>query len=173
MGLCRIFNTILMTHRTQLGGRNHLMVPALQGLLRCLFTSYSPADSTSLASDQSSVVGEPHAAAYARLLTTISDPTVSAVSRGRSRRHGLLLNDATKKARSIAGQHLQYLLMDYCKSQLHGTLRPAVKAALAPGLAAVLHVIPPDVLRTINAAMDPSARSIFKALYDELRRTGR
>lgn len=171
MGLCRTFRTVLTTHRKKLGGRNHLVIPALQSLLRCLFIPYSPPDSSPVPESQTSALGESHAAAYGRLLTMICDPTVSAVSRSskpHSRRPAL--NDETKTARSIAGQHLQYLLMDYCKSQLKGILPPALKTALTPGLYAILDVVTPEVLRTINAAMDPSSRSIFKALYDQHRR---
>ncbi len=189
-GLCRIFSNMLVMHRIKLGGRYHLILPALQGLLRCLFIPYSnnhnhnAANSTVANNAQSSPpaatstpVGAADAAAYARLLTTICDPTVSAVTRrhrsSKNGRYGLSLNDETKKARGIAGQHLQYLAMEYCKYQLREYLRPEFKSALTPGLYAVLDVLTPEVMRTMNAAMDSSSRSIFKALYDDYRRQGR
>lgn len=166
LGLCRMFSLILAVHRMKLGGRYHLVVPALQGLLRCLFVSYPTSNATSTAGEHVSGLGNAHAAAYARLLTTICDPTVSAVTRsGKASRRGL--TDETKKARSIAGQHLQYVIMEYCTCQLMGRLQPEVKAALASGLYAIVDVMPHEVMRTMNEAMDPSSRSIFKALYEE------
>ena len=173
MSFCKILNTLLNVHRTKLGGRYHLIIPALQSLLHCLFSSYTRNNVFLETADQADCgLGVAHTAAYGRLLTTICEPSVSAVTRHKKQaRHGL--NDETKKARNIAGQHLQYLIMDYCDNQLKGRLRPDMKAALTPGLHAVLDVMSPDVMRTINAAMDSSSRSLFKALYEDYRRSGR
>ena len=180
LSLCKLFNSMLVVHRMKLGGRYHLIIPALQCLLQCLFVSYRQNEASLQPMSQSGGgLGETHAAAYGRLLTTICDPTVSAVTRVKKRaragaqQHGLL-NDETKKARNIAGQHLQYLIMEYCSQQLKGRLKqPGMKAALTPGLYAILDVMSQDVMRTINAAMDSSSRSIFKALYEDYRRSGR
>lgn len=157
---------VLVLHRVRLGGRYHLVVAALQGLLRCLFVSYPTSSTTWIASESVSALGEAHAAAYGRLLSTICDPTVSAVTRpGKASRRGL--TDETKKARRMAGQHVQYVVMEYCHCQLMGRLQPAMKAALAPGLYAMFDVMSHEVMRTMNEAMDSSCRSIFKALYEE------
>lgn len=173
LGMCRLFGTLLAAHRKKLGGRYHLVVPALQGLLELLFLPYAtrtPLIGPPLTGEAS--VGKAHAAAYARLLTTLCSPTVSAVTRSWTNNKRQELNDETKKARSIAGQHLPYLIMDYCTCQLKGRLLPEVKTALNPGLYAVLDVVQPEVMRTMNAAMDSSSRSIFKALYEEYKRLG-
>lgn len=116
-------------------------------------------------------LGKAHAAAYARLLTTLCSPTVSAVAKSRNNTRQDL-NDETKKARSIAGQHLPYVIMDYCTCQLKGRLLPEVRTALGPGLYAVLDVMQPELMRTMNAAMDSTSRSVFKALYEQYRRLG-
>jgi nucleolar pre-ribosomal-associated protein 2 len=170
--LCQLFHRLLVVHRTKLGGRYHLILPALQSLLRCLFISYRKNEGSIRTMSESYALDEAHAAAYGRLLTTICHPTASAVRRPRKRSQPAL-NDDTKKARSIAGQHLQYLMMEYCACQLHGRLKPEMKAALTPGLHAVFDVMSPDVMRTIHAAMGSSSQSIFKALYEEYRRSGR
>lgn len=138
-GLCRIFSSMLISHRLKLGGRYHLILPALQGLLRCLFrpypslpnnstpklSSFSSSSASSPSTSKSSIISFPHASLYSRLLTTLCSPTVSAVT-ARPRSYSSLshssLNDETKKARSIAGQHLQYLIMEYCTCQLWGHL---------------------------------------------------
>lgn len=171
-GLCRIFNSILAIHRAKLGGRYHLVLPALRGLLQCLFIPYKKAEASSLSFNQESAIGEAHATAYSRLLTMICDPSVSAVTWSR-KRDGRELNDETKKARSIAGQHLQYLIMEYCDWQLKARLPTEVKRLLTPGIYAVFNVLSQDVMRTMNAAMNPSSRSIFKVLYGDYQRFGR
>ncbi len=165
---------MLAIHRKKLGGRYHLIVPALQGLLRLLFIPYVT-NSASLEQRSAGVfsLGVTHAAAYARLLTMLCSPTVSAVSRSRKHNSRQELNDETKKARSIAGQHLPYLIMEFCTYQLKERLLPEAKAVLNPGLYAVLDVMQPEVTRTMNAAMDSASRSIFKALYEEYRRFSR
>lgn len=166
IGLCRLFGTLLATHRAKIGGRYHLVVLTLQALLRCLFIPYQ--SNETLASELS-VFGESHAAAYGRILNMICDPTVSSVTRSRKRPR-LELNDQTKKARSMAGQHLPYLIMEFCGYQLQGRLQPGMRAVLNAGLYAVLAVIPPDMMRTMNVAMDSSSRSVFKALYSDYRK---
>lgn len=172
LGLCKLFNCLLVIHRMRLGGRYHLIISALQSLLQNLFVSYRKIEASIRTISPPFSLGEAHAAAYGRLLTTICDPTVSAVTRPRKRSwHDL--NDETKKARNIAGQHLQYLIMDYCNNQLKGRLNPDMKAALTPGLYAIFDVMSQEVMRTINAAMDSSSQSIFKALYEDYRRSGR
>lgn len=172
--LCRLFSTVLLLHRRKLGGRYHLIVRALQSLLRCLFVPYSKPETQSKDPEQSKKdlhLDAEHAAAFARILTTLCDPTLSSVSRSkRSSRDEL--NDELKKARSIAGQHLQYLIEEFCECQLAGRLSAEMKAALNPGLYAVFAVMPQEVMRNVNAAMTSSSRSMFKALYDEYKRFG-
>ena len=169
LGLCKLFSTILAVHRAKLGGRYHLILQALQGLLQCLFIPYK---GNGAAKGEATVLGEVHAAAFSKLLTTICEPSVSAVS-GSKRISRLELNDETKKAKSIAGRHLHYFIMEYCSLQLKGRLLPEVKAKLAPGLYSVLKVISEEVMKTMNAAMDSSSRSVFKALYGEFKRACR
>lgn len=177
--LCRLYGTVLATHRAKIGGRYHLVVPALQGLMRCLFRPHgrNGVSAAVLAlppwlCGREPILEESHAASFVRLLTTTCDPTVSSLARSktRSRRE---LNDDTKNARCIAGQHLPYIIMVYCQCQLKGRLLPTMKAALTPGLYAVFDVMSQDTIRTLNAAMDSSSRAIFKALYDDYRRFGR
>jgi nucleolar pre-ribosomal-associated protein 2 len=68
---------------------------------------------------------------------------------------------------------MQYLVMEYARCQLQGQLPPEVKTALMPGLYAVLDVMPQDLMRGMNAAMDSSSRAIFKGLYEDYQRFGR
>ena len=169
IGLCRLFGTILAVHRAKIGGRYHLVLLTLQALLRCLFVSYQ--ENGEVENDLQ-IFGEAHAAAYSRILSMICDPTVSSVTRSRNRSR-LELNDETKKARGIAGHHLPYLIMDFCGYQLTGRLLPGMRTALSTGLYAVLAVMPANVMRTMNAAMDSSSRSVFKELYKDYQGFGK
>ena len=174
LSLCRLFKTTLVMHRQRLGGRYHLIIRALQCLLRCLFTPYQTLQDNQTSAEENMVYagyGEAQAVAYADLLTSLCDPTVSAVSRSRqtSRQE---LNDETQKARSIAGQHLQYVVEEFCICQLEGRLVPEMRMALSLGLWAIFDVMSQGVMRNLNAAMGAASRSVFKALYDEYRRSG-
>ena len=168
---------MLAGHRSKLGGRYHLVVLALQGMLRCLFTSYASVTDKNKQLPRppwlkdTKLEGE-HATAYARLLTSICDPTVSAVTRSKTRARQEL-NDETKKARSIAGQHLQYLIMEFCQCQLQGRMDPEVRRGLNPGLYAIFDAMSQDLMRTLDSALDAPGRAIFKMVYDDYRRFGR
>ncbi|KAL8875953.1 MAG: hypothetical protein Q9198_005766, partial [Flavoplaca austrocitrina] len=82
------------------------------------------------------------------------------------------LNDPTKIAKSMAGQHLHYLIMTYCDYQLSGRLTQEVREKLRPGIWAVLDVISQETMRVMNAGMDKTGRAVWKGLYAEWRRDG-
>ncbi|KAL4900942.1 hypothetical protein BDW74DRAFT_88970 [Aspergillus multicolor] len=179
--LCRLMGLLLGLHRQKLGGRFHLIIPAMQRLIHCLFAR----------ARKRGVLGKPdmtqgkqpywlsqlsaaHAVHYTRLLTSLCDPTVFAVSRptpGNAGYEGL--TDQTKKAKQIAGQYLHYLIMDYAQSSLRSTLPADVKAALLPGLYSVLDVMSRDTMRALSAGLDISGRAMFKALYDDYMKFGK
>ncbi|KAL3467980.1 Urb2/Npa2 family-domain-containing protein [Aspergillus heterothallicus] len=181
--LCQLLGLLLGLHRQKLGGRFHLILPPMQRLLDCLFARTKKRTSCLAKSDTGSSEQPPHwlsqldathAAHFTRLLTSLCDPTVSAVSRPTA--HGAShegLTDQTKKAKRVAGQYLQYLIMDYAKSTLRSTLSPDVKSALLPGLYSALDVMSREGMRALNAGLDISGRAVFKALYDDYMRFGR
>jgi hypothetical protein len=180
--LCSLTSVLLTRFRKRLGGRYHLLLPVLQGLLRCLFRPIpTPASSKQpqihhhqppwLTNSDTEPLTAKSATQYTRLLTSLCDPTASSVKHSRSPSAGL--TDDTKKAKSIAGQYMQYLVMEYARCQLQGQLLPEVKAALMPGLYTVLDVMSRDLMRGMNAAMDSSSRAIFKGLYEDYQRFGR
>jgi hypothetical protein len=179
--LCSLTSILLTRFRKRLGGRYHLLLPVFQGLLRCLFRPIPiPASSKQpqirhhqppwLLISTTEPLTSKSATQYTRLLTSLCDPTASSVS---SSRHRTPLTDDTKKAKSMAGQYMQYLVMEYARCQLQGQLPAEVKTALMPGLYAVLDVMPRDLMRGMNAAMDSSSRAIFKGLYEDYQHFGR
>ncbi|EEH36195.2 hypothetical protein PAAG_00518 [Paracoccidioides lutzii Pb01] len=177
---CHLLRLLFGQYRQKISGRFHLILPVMQRLLRLLFTPSSrPQKSSSRfqsttppwADDIKTLHQPSNATQFSRLLTTLCDPTVSAVQRGHRPNSGL--TDNTKKVKSLAGQHLQYLVMEYAMCQLRGQLAPEVKAALVPGLYAVLDVMSKETMRGMNAAMDSSSRAVFKGLYDDYVRFGK
>jgi nucleolar pre-ribosomal-associated protein 2 len=114
------------------------------------------------------------AQAYARLLSQVCDPShlsvTSSSSRGSEQQD---LTPAVLIAKKSAGQHMAYILIHYIQCQLEFTLLPDIKQALMPGLYAVLTISSKEVLRMVNAAIDPQGLVLWKALYDDYRRFGR
>ena len=170
VGLSRLSATTFDYHRPKLGGRYHLILPALQSLLRPLFVPF-----TLVATSRhiSSAFNATHANAYARLLTTLCEPSPSAVAH-QKHRHKATLNDETKRAKDLAGQHLHYLVMTYCDCQLNGKLAAeGMKEALEPGLWAVLGCMGEEIKQTVNAGMDSRGRAVWKKLYEDWKKFGR
>lgn len=192
--LCRVTGTLFSLHRQKLGGRFHLILPVMQRLLNCLFFSGKGNKTNSAKTRHRSIneknknkyppwlspLSPPNAVHFTRLLTSLCDPTMSAVSRPTHHQQSLFgmgmqegLTDQTKKAKRIAGQYLQYLIMEYAQCCLRGSLAPEVKAAVLPGLYAVMDVMPKDTMRALNAGLDVSGRAVFKGLYDDYVRFGK
>ncbi|KAL4806688.1 Urb2/Npa2 family-domain-containing protein [Aspergillus unguis] len=180
--LCRLMGLLLGIHRQKLGGRSHLILRAMKQLLGCLFARTRKRSNRLAKPDQGrgqqapwlSQLSAMHATHFTRLLTSLCDPTVSAVSRPTPSGAGHEgLTDQTKKAKQIAGQYLQYLIQDYAQNSLRSALHPDVKAALLPGLYSVLDVMSRDTMRALNGALDISGRAMFKTLYDDYMKFGK
>ena len=186
--LTGIIAILLNRFRRRLQSRYHLLLPCLQNLLQCLyfpgteiiesrkqqnehqleFLDHLPSWLTST----SQPLSPASAAKFSRLLTSICDPTASAAARISSNTSEL--NDATKKARSIAGQYMRYLIMEYAYCTLSGqTGSPAVTARLMPGLYACLDCMPRELVGCMNDAMDPSSRAVFKGLWEDYGKFGK
>jgi nucleolar pre-ribosomal-associated protein 2 len=176
--LCRLTGLLFSLYRQKIGGRFHLVVPVMQHLLSCFFLPNRKRKRAS----QSTVQRPPwlarldasHAVHFTRLLTSLCDPTVSAVSRPTQAGPGHeALTDQTKKAKRIAGQNLQHLVSAYAQWSLHSPLDAETKAALLPGLYAVLDVMSRETKRSLNASLDASGRAIFKTLHDDYVKFGK
>jgi len=181
--LCSLLGLLLSRNRKRLGGRYHLVIPALQGLLKCLF--FAGTASTAVSQTKSQVLfirslpswlrsskeplGPKSAEHFTRLLTTICDPSVSSTRRRKSNE----LKDETKKVKSLAGQYIQYLIMEYCRCSLHGRIPSSSKEKLMPGLFAMLDVMDREMMRGMNGAMDSNGRAVWKGLYQDWERFGR
>ena len=187
--ICALLGSILSRFRRRLADRHHLLLPVLQGLLKCFFfpgtTASRSRQTTASAFSVAFVEDLPSwlkaseqplpsssAAKLSRLLSTICNPTVSAARSSRKHTQNEL-NDEVKHVKALAGQHMQYLVMEYARCSLDGEIRSEVKEKLMPGMYTVLDAMSRDVMRGMNAAMDPSSRAIFKTLYDDWTRYGK
>lgn len=177
--LCRLLGTVLGLQRIKIGGRYHMVNIAMFRLLGCLFARSRKRSRSGRPQPSFSQpfwlapLGVSHATHYTRLLTTLCDPTLSAVLRPQPGASREALIDETKKAKSIAGQYLKYVVMEYAQCSLRGALLPDVKAALMPGLYAVLDVMSKETLRSLNSGLDASSRAVFKSLYDDYVKFGK
>jgi nucleolar pre-ribosomal-associated protein 2 len=178
--LCRLVGVLFVLYRQKLGGRFHLILPAIQRLLTCLFTPNRKRKAgarTKPTQSQPPWLGslnDSHAVHFTRLLISLCEPTVSAVSKSSQSSTGHeALTDQTKKAKRVAGQHLQYLIIEYTQCTLRGTMNSEIKTALLPGLYAVLDVMSRDTMKALNASLDASGRAVFKTLYDDYVKFGK
>ncbi|KAK4190380.1 nucleolar pre-ribosomal-associated protein 2 [Podospora australis] len=154
--LCSLIEAIIKRHRQRLDGHFHLLITALQSLLRLLLTS----------SSLSPIVWESHAKTYSRLLTLICEPTVASVSRAKTTG----LDSEKNRARRYAGQYMYFVLMQYIKLQLtecasSSSLPHGVREALEKGIYSIVRITTEDSLKIMNESMDPSGRVVFKELY--------
>ncbi|EXJ57839.1 uncharacterized protein A1O5_12397 [Cladophialophora psammophila CBS 110553] len=187
--ICIVIGAILGRHRRRLTDRYHLLLPILQCLLRCLFwpghkalESQRGATANAINAFGMSLPKWLHESAeplplssaeqFSRLLSSICNPTVAA-ARSSSKGGHNELNDAVNRARKLAGQHMQYLIMEYCRCVLDGQISPSMKDHLLPGMYRIMDALDRDVMRAMNAGLDPSSRTIFKGLYDSWTQFGR
>ena len=175
--LCHLLQAILTSHRLKLEGHFHLVVQSMESLLRCLFTPlpFSNATSSKFFSPPpwlpttSAQLNTRHAAAFTRLLTLICNPSVSSVTRSQHN----ALTSATDKAKRMAGQHMQYVLMAYIRLQLEMKMTPAVREQLIPGIYAIFDTTTPELRRAINEGMDGSGQAVFRNLYADYTKFGK
>lgn len=180
--LCRLVEVVIKRHRLRLEGHFHLLVTALQALLRLLVVPWAsppatppPQDSTATAAGPSAPGrGQPAAAAaaavFARLLTLVCEPSAASVTRGQAPG---ALDSAVDAAKRSAGQHMYLVLMLYIKLQLERPVPRAAREALRPGVYAILDITPPEGRRIVNEAVDGSGRAIFRDMYRQYDRFGK
>ncbi|KAL9612018.1 MAG: hypothetical protein Q9167_003384 [Letrouitia subvulpina] len=168
LSACRLFSTILTLHRKRLGGRFHLVLLALQALLRCLFiphTAFPPPDPV----QTPHLYSAPHAAALGKLLSQLCSPAPSAVAKRRKDdRH---LNDPVKKEREKVGRYMHIWLQTYCKCLLEGYLEnEGVRKEVERGVGTVIDYVPAEGLRVLNAGMDAEGRGVWRGVWAEWKR---
>lgn len=189
--LCHLVEIIIKRHRKRLDGHFHILIPALQSLLRRLVASASSTSTSPSALSDSTK--EHHAKLLSRLLTLITEPTVASVSSSSSRssaskdkdaehnphnnqhnQHQQPLDSEKDKAKRYAGQHMYLVLMAYVKLQLEFVVPLVVREQLETGMFSIVDITPAEgELRIMNDGMDPSGRVIFREMYKRWERFGK
>jgi nucleolar pre-ribosomal-associated protein 2 len=174
--LCETTRLVILVHRSRLGGRFHLLLPLLQGLLFCLFMPASgrsgalPAWLRSTSSTEHIRLTSTNAAQYTRLISTLCNPPPSSLSKShQNSRKSKDLNDPVKAAREKSSHFLYPLLASLCRFQLAGRLDPAVRAQLMPGIweavgTASLHK---EGLDAMFAGLTRSERDVWRGVWQE------
>ena len=156
--LCRLVETVIKHHRLRLDGHFHVLLAALQALLRRVVARPCPAQ-------------EAYAKQFTGLMRLICEPTDDATARSHGASSGL---DSEKdEAKRYAGGYMYLVLMQYVKLQFECAVPHGVTEMLEPGMYAVLDVTTADGLRIMNDAMDPAGRAMFKLLYSRYQQFGK
>jgi nucleolar pre-ribosomal-associated protein 2 len=171
--LCETSRLLLLVHRSRLGGRSHLLLPLLQGLLLCLFVPASgrsgalPAWLRTTSSTEHVHLTPANAAQYTRLLSTMCNPPQSSVSK--HSRSSKALNDPVKAAKEKASHFLYPLLASFCRFQLSGRLDQDVRKKLMEGVMEVVGTAAMDRegLDAMFAGLGRSERDVWRGVWGE------
>ncbi|KUI59196.1 Nucleolar pre-ribosomal-associated protein 2 [Cytospora mali] len=170
--LCRLVEVLIKRHRLRLEGHFHLLITALQSLLRLLIAPKTSLSSTNNTTTTTSLftLQQKQAVVFSRLLTLICEPSVASVTRGQAPG---ALDSAVDAAKRSAGQHMYLVLMLYIKLQLEHPVPRVVREALQSGVYSILDITTPEGRRILNEAVDGSGRAIFRELYKQYVKFGK
>ncbi|EUC49970.1 hypothetical protein COCMIDRAFT_1375 [Bipolaris oryzae ATCC 44560] len=176
--LCHTSRLILLVHRGRLGGRFHLFLPLLQGLLFCLFIPNASRSGALPSWLRTTVATEPvrltaaNASQFTRLLSTLCNPPQSSITKAHQHhqsRKSKDLNDPIKAAREKASNFLYPLLASFCRFQLNGRLDQSVREKLMPGIWEVVGTasLHRETLDAMFAGLGRSERDVWKGLWED------
>jgi nucleolar pre-ribosomal-associated protein 2 len=176
--LCQTSRLTLLVHRGRLGGRFHLLLPLLQGLLFCLFIPNAsrsgalPSWLRTITATEPVRLTSTNAAQFTRLLSTLCNPPQSSITKAHQHhqsRKSKDLNDPIKAARDRASNFLYPLLASFCRYQLNGRLVQGVREKLMPGIWEVVGTasLHREGLDAMFAGLGRSERDIWKGLWEQ------
>ena len=158
--LCEVLLVVTRKHRLRLEGHYHVLVSALQSLLRLLIANQ--ASSMQNQKDDANL--------FSRLIHAICEPTVGAVSHSKQ---GSRLDSATDAAKRSAGQHMYLLLMEYVKLQLENRIPRSTLDVLESPMNSIFDITPPETRKILNDAMDASSRAILREMFKRYTKFGK
>lgn len=175
---CHTSRLILLVHRGRLGGRFHLFLPLLQGLLFCLFIPNASRSGALPSWLRTTIATEPvrltaaNASQFTRLLSTLCNPPQSSITKAHQHhqsRKSKDLNDPIKAAREKASNFLYPLLASFCRFQLNGRLDQNVREKLMPGIWEVVGTasLHRETLDAMFAGLGRSERDVWKGLWED------
>ena len=174
--ICETSRLALLVHRNKLGGRSHILLPLLQGLLFCLFMPTStrsgalPSWLRSTSPTEAVRLTSLSASQYTRLLSTLCNPPQSSISKSHQHsRKSRDLNDPIKAARERTSHFLYPLLASFCRFQLAGRLDPVVRVKLMPGIWEVVGTasLHKEGLDAMFAGLGRSEKDVWRGLWGE------
>jgi nucleolar pre-ribosomal-associated protein 2 len=161
---CRFLEVIIKKHRRRLEGHYHILIMTMEALLRALVYLRS-----SRAAENPGTRAK-LAILFTRLITLICEPTAASVTRFLQTKS---LDSATDVAKRSAGRHMYLLLMLYVKLQLETDIPHDVRDALEQGVNSIFEIMPPEVRRILNDAMDASGRAILMEMFKRYTKFGK
>ncbi|CAA9959627.1 hypothetical protein PTMSG1_03044 [Pyrenophora teres f. maculata] len=176
--LCHTSRLILLVHRGRLGGRFHLLLPLLQGLMFCLFipngsgSGALPIWLRTPTATQPVRLTSTNATQFSRLLSTLCNPPHSSITKAHQHhksRKSKDLNDPIKAAREKASSFLYPLLASFCRYQLNGRLDQEVREKLMTGIFEIVGTasLHRESLDAMFAGLGWSERDVWKGLWEE------
>lgn len=162
--LCKLVEVTIKKRRLRLEDHYHVLLNAIQSLLRSLVIEQRTANSIDGLSQESK------AHAFSRLITLICEPTAGAVARSQQ---NSTLDSAVDAAKRTAGRHMYLVLMQYVKLQLETDVSRGLREALEPAMNSIFDVTPPEGRKLLNDAMDGSGRAILREMFKRYTRFGK
>lgn len=193
--LCQLVHSILARNglRKRLRGRAHLLLPILQGLMRALYVPLTQPMGGRLRQpawlgieiEGGSKLLPKHASAFARLLTLLCDPPLSAVSSASASRNKASLSgnesqgpltDPLISARVEAAHAAPLLLGELANCVLWGRYcNEGVREAMQPGVWTLIGVVSSNGMGIDNLGSicgNEGQREVLRALISEWKRVG-
>ncbi|KAL2137354.1 hypothetical protein VTI74DRAFT_3294 [Chaetomium olivicolor] len=185
--LTRLIEIVIKRHRKRLDGHFHILIVALQALLRLLLSrpalastpapAQSPAPqpaATTTETTTKSSTWEKDTRLYTRLLTLICEPTVASVSRAATQQQKQPSLESEKdRAKRYAGQFMYLVLMQYVKLQLEFVVPHGVREALEPGVNSIMDITTRDGMKIMSEGMDAGGRVVLREIWRRWERFGR
>lgn len=162
--MCKLVEATIKKRRLRLEDHYHILLNAIQSLLRNLVLEQQTATSTDGLSQESK------AHAFSRLITLICEPTAGAVARSQQ---NSTLDSAVDAAKRTAGRQMYLVLMQYVKLQLETDVSRGLREALEPAMNAIFDVTPPEGRKLLNDGMDASGRAILREMFKRYTRFGK
>lgn len=162
--MCKLVEVTIKKRRLRLEDHYHILLNAIQSLLRNLVIEQRTANSTDGLSQESK------AHAFSRLITLVCEPTAGAVARSQQ---NSTLDSAVDAAKRTAGRHMYLVLMQYVKLQLETDVSRGLREALEPAMNSIFDVTPPEGRKLLNDGMDASGRAILREMFKRYTRFGK
>lgn len=174
--LVEIMDAVLASHRLKIAGRSPLIAQVLVRFLNPLFAplntnkGWGRRAAPWLCNPDHPLTVE-HGEAFTRLLTTLADPSASAVSRGSKNP----LVSATAKAKREAGPFLAEVMMCFVMLTLDMGVRmdTAVREKVKQGWWACFDAMGTEGRKVMGEGMDRAGRDVLRGLVEEWVKFGK